>query len=492
MSSKQNTYQQIIKATSLFGGVQVFNILLSVIKTKVVTIIIGPAGFGILGLFTATVKLILDFTKVGLDKSAVKELAEYDTLEDKTKRNEFIYVLNRVVWITGGLGALLTIIFSKFLSVKTFGDSSYTFGFIWLALAVLFSQLSSGRMAILQGTRQLKQLAKANLLSSFLGLMVSVPLYLLFEISGIVPAIIITYLVSFLVFYLFSKTSSTHHFEMPFKTLLNKSKAMLTLGFTLSFTSLILTLTLWLIQIFIRDLGGLEQVGYYAAGMLIINAYVGMIFNAMATDYFPRLSAINKDNNAIQKVVNEQAEIAILLITPIITLFLLFKELIIQILYTPSFLVITGIVTFGILGTLFKAVSFSLGYVIIAKGHSKVYIKTAIVFNILMLLISVGSYKYGGLDGLGLGLLIYYFIHFLGIKWINAHLYKLRLSKHTLYLLLISCVICISVYMALQIKGIFLRYCITSLLVLVSVVFTIMQLQKRVDFKALIKRGFKK
>ena len=64
-----------------------------------------------------------------------------------------------MVWITGGLGALLTIIFSKFLSVRTFGDSSYTFGFIWLALAVLFSQLSSGRMAILQGTRQLKRLA---------------------------------------------------------------------------------------------------------------------------------------------------------------------------------------------------------------------------------------------------------------------------------------------------------------------------------------------
>ena len=197
MSSKQNTYNQIIKATSLFGGVQVFNILLSVIRTKVVTIIIGPAGFGILGLFTATVKLILDFTKVGLDKSAVKELAEYDTLEDKTKRNEFIYVLNRVVWITGGLGALLTIIFSKFLSIRTFGDSSYTFGFIWLALAVLFSQLSSGRMAILQGTRQLKRLAKANLLSSTLGLIVAVPLYLLFDVSGIVPAIILTYLLSF-------------------------------------------------------------------------------------------------------------------------------------------------------------------------------------------------------------------------------------------------------------------------------------------------------
>ena len=46
--------------------------------------------------------------------------------------------------------------------------------------------------------------------------------------------------------------------------------------------------------------------------------------------------------------------------------------------------------------------------------------------------------------------------------------------------------------MALQIRGVFLRYSITSLFVLLSIVFSIMQLQKRIDFKALIKRGFKK
>ena len=83
--------------------------------------------------------------------------------------------LTKLVWITGGLGALLAIIFSKFLSTRTFGDSSYTFGFIWLALAVLFDRLIDGRMAILQGTRQLKRLAKANLISSTLGLIVAVP-----------------------------------------------------------------------------------------------------------------------------------------------------------------------------------------------------------------------------------------------------------------------------------------------------------------------------
>lgn len=492
MSAKPNTYQQIVKATSLFGGVQVFNILLSVIKTKVVTVLIGPTGFGILGLFTATVKLIIDFTKVGLDKSAVKELAEYDALEDKTSRNEFIYVLNRVIWVTGIFGAVLTLIFSKFLSIKTFGNANYTYGFMWLALAILLSQLSSGRMAILQGTRQLKRLAKANLWSSALGLLVAIPLYVAFGVDGIVPAIILAYGLSFLVFYVYSSNIKTKTFVMTTKTLIVKSKAMLQLGFTLSLTSLILTLTLWLVQIMIRNIGGIEQVGFYAAGMLIINAYVGMVFNAMATDYFPRLSAINKDNLAIKTVVNEQAEVAILLITPIITVFLLFKELIIKALYTPSFMVITGLVTFGVLGTLFKAVSFSLGYVIIAKGHSKVYIKTAIGFNLLLFIISVGSYEYGGLNGLGIGLLVYYFIHFIGIKWVTSLLYQLTLTRHTIYLLLMSCVICSSVFFALQINNVNMRYILASVLVLLSIGFTFKQMQKRIDFKALIQKFLKK
>ncbi len=38
MVSDKNSYKQIIKATSLFGGVQFFNILISIIKSKVVAL----------------------------------------------------------------------------------------------------------------------------------------------------------------------------------------------------------------------------------------------------------------------------------------------------------------------------------------------------------------------------------------------------------------------------------------------------------------------
>jgi PST family polysaccharide transporter len=44
---------------------------------------------------------------------------------------------------------------------------------------------------LLQGMRKLK-FAKANMLGSFVGLVISAPLYYYYRIDGIVPAIILT------------------------------------------------------------------------------------------------------------------------------------------------------------------------------------------------------------------------------------------------------------------------------------------------------------
>ena len=41
---KKNIYRTIVKATGLFGGTQVFTILCSIIKTKLVAIWLGAEG----------------------------------------------------------------------------------------------------------------------------------------------------------------------------------------------------------------------------------------------------------------------------------------------------------------------------------------------------------------------------------------------------------------------------------------------------------------
>ncbi len=74
-NKNSGSYRQIMKATSIFGGVQVFNILISIIRSKVMAVLLGPAGIGILGLFNSTIVLLSSLTNFGLGISAVKDIA---------------------------------------------------------------------------------------------------------------------------------------------------------------------------------------------------------------------------------------------------------------------------------------------------------------------------------------------------------------------------------------------------------------------------------
>ena len=203
MTEHQSSYRQIMKATSLFGGVQVFLIIIQVIRSKFVAILLGPDGMGISGLLYSTIGMIRGFTDFGLGTSAVKDIAAANSTEDQEKISRVVIVIRRLVWLTGTFGALITIVLSSWLSQITFGNHNYTLAFIWISITLLFNQLSSGQVVLLQGMRKLQNLAKANLAGSTLGLIVTVPLYYILGIDGIVPGIIATSLISTCTFVVF-------------------------------------------------------------------------------------------------------------------------------------------------------------------------------------------------------------------------------------------------------------------------------------------------
>ena len=45
----------------------------------------------------------------------------------------------------------------------------------------------------------------------------------------------------------------------------------------------------------------LTRLAYYNAGWGVVGQYTGIIFTAMATDYFPRLSAIHADDDKVKE-----------------------------------------------------------------------------------------------------------------------------------------------------------------------------------------------
>jgi O-antigen/teichoic acid export membrane protein len=70
--SKQSAYQHVLKYTSIFGGIQGLNILVSIVRTKLVAVILGPDGMGLMSLFSSTIKFVSDSTNLGIGTSAVK------------------------------------------------------------------------------------------------------------------------------------------------------------------------------------------------------------------------------------------------------------------------------------------------------------------------------------------------------------------------------------------------------------------------------------
>jgi len=487
----KNSYRDILKATSLFSGVQVLGVLISIAKSKLAAILIGPAGIGIVGVLNSTLNVIIGFSKLGLDVSAVKEISAFKE-KDITKTLRTIDVLRRLCWVTGLLGAIITFVLSSWLSELAFGDSSHTISFMLLSFAVLFNQLTVGNLAILQGLRRLKKLAKATLWGSFFSLIVIIPLYYYYGISGIVPAIILISFFTYIFSWIYTKKEFVNQPKLTVKETLSKGKSMMKLGFVLSLGSLATVITIYAIQIFITNNGGVDEVGFYNAAFIIINAYVGVVFSAMSKDYFPRLSSIVNEQKTMLKVVNQQAYVAVLLLTPIIVIFLAFIPTIISILFTKEFMPIIGILTFGILATIFKAVSWSMGYILVAKGDSKLYIKTEVGFNVLLLIMSIFGYVFGGLTGIGISYLVYYIIYLFGIKIITNSKYQFKFENEFYKVLFICLILCFGTYLATYFDNLYIKYAILFVFIAASSIFSINRLDKKTDLIKQIKQRITK
>jgi len=487
--TKSNSYRQIVKATSLFGGVQLFNIIIAIIRSKFIAVLLGPAGMGIAGLLSSTTGLIAGLTNFGIGVSAVRNVAEAEGAGNKIRISVVVTVLRRWVWITGLLGTIITIIFSPWLSQLTFGNKDYTVAFIYLSITMLLNQLSSGQMVVLQGLRKLQYLAKADLSGSIIGLFISIPLYYMWGVKAIVPTIIISSFVFLLRSWYFSNKVKIEPVKVSKIRTYAEGKNMLIMGFLISVSSLITTGVGYLVRIFIRHSGGVEQVGLYNAGFSIIITYVGMIFTAMATDYYPRLSAVSNSNELCKKTINEQGEIALLILAPIIMVFLVFINWIVVILYSAKFIAINEMVHWAALGMLFKAASFPIGYILLAKGDSKMFFFSELLANIYILILNILGYYLFKLEGLGISFLISYVLVYIQVYLIAKIKFEFSIDNAFIYIFIISLMLAISCIALVKFIQPPYSYIFGSFLIIISGWFSFRELDKRIGLKVLIKNN---
>lgn len=485
---RDNAYRKIFKATAVFGGAQIFGILITIVRSKFIAVFLGPAGIGINALLTSSIGVIGGLTNFGLSTSAVKNIAVAHTSGDEQRIGEVVAVFRKWVWITGMLGFIVALVMAPWLSKLAFGNNEHTWSFAFISVTLLMTQISLGQGVILRGMRRIKYMAQSSVIGGAIGLVTSVPLYYFFKSKGIVPAILVTAITALLLTWYFSRKVPVKRVKISRAVLFGEGKDMLRMGFMLSLSSLITMGSAYILRIFITKNGSIEDVGLYNAGFAMINSYVGLVFTALSTDYYPRLAGVAHDDVKAAKEINQQAETGLLIMAPILCFFLVFVKWMVILLYSDKFNPIDSMVHWLALGMFLKASSWAVAFLILARGDSKVFFWNELITDSYLLLLNLAGYYFGGLTGLGVSFLAGYLIYLVQVTVLTRRLYGFSFNQGFIRIFLIHTgfgILCFLVPVCLKNS---LAYVVGGLFVCGAAAYSFYEMNKRLGLGELFGR----
>jgi PST family polysaccharide transporter len=423
------SYSQIIKSSALIGGSSMLNVGFGIIRTKAMALLLGPAGIGLLGLYSSICDVTRTFAGMGINTSGVRQIAEAVGSGDSRRIASTVITLRSVAFCTGALGALLLLAFSKFVSRLTFGDGLHTVSVAILAVAVFFYDISAGQSALVQGMRRISDLARMNVLGAFYGTVFSVLIVYFLGVRGVVLSLVSVAAMGILTSWWYARKIKVEPIRITLQQITQEASALFRLGVVFMASSLMTFGVGYLVRILVLHRMGIEAAGFYQAAWVLGGYYTTFILQAMGADFYPRLTAFAKENLECNRLVNEQVEVGLLAAGPGVLATLTLAPFVIELFYSAKFGPAVEILRWVCLGAMVRVVSWPLGFVLIAKGERILYFWAELLSNAGYVgLIWIGM-QVRGLQGIGIAFFSLVAMNAIGIYLIVNRLSGFRWSK---------------------------------------------------------------
>ena len=365
------------RAPHIIGGSSVLNLFIGLARTKVAAILLGPAGIGLVGLYTSLLGTGTTVAGMGIGTAGTRQVAEAAGREDLPA----LAVARRALaWLAVALacaGALVVWALRDVLARAVLGSESHSGAVGWLALGVALSVLGAAQGALLRGMRRIKDMALVSVLSAVVNTAIGIAVLWRFGKSGLIAYVLIGPALVFLFGRVFtSRLPKPERTAIDRRTLAHQWKLLLGVGVAFMGSGVVTTLVQLWIRVEIRGHSGTEALGHYEAAWTIATQYLAFVLSAMGADYYPRLTGLIHDKFGATRLVNQQTEIAVLLSAPVIILMLGLAPWITTLLYSSAFSPAVAVVRWQMLGNVLQVASWPLGFVLIAAGDAKTYLLT--------------------------------------------------------------------------------------------------------------------
>ncbi len=285
------SYGQILKSSAMIGGSSVVVIAIGIIRTKAMAILLGPAGFGLMALYTSIVEVAMSLAGMGVGSSGVRQIADANGSGDRARIANTITVLRRLSLWLGIAGGILVVVFAPQISRLTFGSELQTAAVALLSLGVLFRVVNAGQAALIQGLRRIGDLALMGVLGALLGTGASIVLVYFMGESGVAPAVVATAGMTLFVSWWYSRRVRIESPSLEKSVVRQETSSLLKLGFAFMSSGFLMMGSAYAVRAIVLQGEGLEAAGFYQAAWTLGGLYVGMILQAMGADFYPRLTA---------------------------------------------------------------------------------------------------------------------------------------------------------------------------------------------------------
>ena len=472
-TTENHTYDQILKSSALIGGASLVNIAFGIVRTKAMAVLLGPAGFGLMGLYGSIADLAESIAGMGVNSSGVRQIAEAVGTGDTERITRTGTVLRRTSVALGVLGVLLLVVFSRQVSTLTFGSDQHACSVALLSLAVFFRLVAGGQGALIQGMRRITDLAKMGMQGALFGTIISISLVYFLREEGVVPSLVGVAATMFIASWWYSRKVKIQPSSITVSQVRQEVAGLLNLGFVFMASALLTMGAAYAVRIIVTRQLGLEAVGFYQSGWTLGGLYVGFILQAMGADFFPRLTAVAKENAECNRIVNEQAQISLLIAGPGVIATLTFAPIVIALFYSAEFHAAVGILRWFCLGMALRVITWPMGFIIVAKGEQKFFFLTELAWTVVNVGLSWLCLRSFNLDGAGIAFFGSYVFHGLMIYPIVRRLSGFRWTVENrktglLFLSLIGVVFC-----GFQVLPPLLATVVGTLAVILNVVYSI-------------------
>jgi len=406
--------KSILRATAVLSSASVMSILTGLVSAKVTAVLLGPGGVGYMGLLQSLLGLSALIVSmglgVGLVRAGARALAQHDERQETALRDG-AWLLS---WTLGGVGLLVMIMVRGPLSHFMLGGPQHKDAVIITAVALLLTLASGVQVSILNAHHRVGDLARVGILNSIFGVGAVLLIIWGWRERGIAWTVLATSATNFLVscFYVRSRTPRAK-VRLAAHEVWRAAGSLLRFGGPYTASMLAGMGVQLALPVLVLHALGTNDVGFYRAATGVSLTYIGFLITAMAQDYYPRVSAAGDQPAALNRLINEQCRLVLLLAGPIIIGMLALVPWLVPLIYSPLFFPAVALLEWQLIGDIFKYVAWTMSFVILARSGSLVFFFIEAVGGASMLLFSSFGMHWFGLPGIGMGFVLCTVIYYL-------------------------------------------------------------------------------